>query len=63
MPPWIIPYALFALIAGGITLFVTGQLRDLRGAEQLVFHNPWALLLLGACVLLFWVLFHLGQKR
>jgi Ca-activated chloride channel family protein len=63
MGPWIIPYALFVLIAGGITLVVTGQLRDLRGAEQLVFHNKWSLLLLGACVLLFWVLFHLGQKR
>jgi Ca-activated chloride channel homolog len=63
MGPWLIPYALLLLIGGAITLILTGQLRDLRGAEQIVFDDKGALLLLAACVLLCWVLFHLASKR
>ena len=63
MGPWLIPYALLLLLGCIITLVVTGQLDQLPGAEQIVFDDRGALVLLFACALLAWVLFHLGKQR
>jgi len=45
-----------------LSLILTGQLRDLGRAEQIIFDDRGALVLLTACVLLCWVLIsgHLG---
>ncbi len=58
-----IPYGLLVLIGGAIVLIVTGQLRDLGAAEQILFDDRGALLMLGAVALLSWVLFHLSRTR
>jgi Ca-activated chloride channel family protein len=63
MGPWLIPYALVLLIGGTIVLLVSGDLRDLGRAEQIIFDDRGALVLLLACVLLAWVLFHLSRRR
>jgi Ca-activated chloride channel family protein len=52
------------LVVGGISAFaVWGDLDEQRAGQELKWGAPWALLLLGACVLVAWVQFHLRARR
>jgi Ca-activated chloride channel homolog len=52
------------LIVGGVTAMIMwGDLDKERAGEELVWRNPWALLLLLACPLVAWVQFHLRHRR
>ncbi len=59
----VIPYLILILIAGPLALWMVDHIDSARGDETLTWHDPWALLLLGGCLLIAWVGFHLRTSR
>lgn len=59
----LVPYLLLLVIATPIAVYFQGDLDKISELESLSWRNPWALVLLGGCVLLCWVLFHLRVRR
>ena len=59
----VIPYLILILIAGPLAMWMVDHVDSARGEETLTWHDPWALLLLGGCLLIAWVGFHLRQSR
>ena len=59
----LVPYALVAIVGGGIGVVLFAEIQELRGVDAVELHDPLALFLLLACVLLAWVGFHLHVRR
>lgn len=59
----VVGWALLFVVGGITALAEWGDLDKQRAGQELVWRNPWALLLLLACPLVAWAQFHLRSRR
>jgi Ca-activated chloride channel family protein len=59
----VVPYLLLATVGAPLAALIVDRIDRARAGETIAWRNPWALVLLGGCLLLAWVGFHLRRGR